>query len=248
MHRSRYLHQLQRMLPVGAEVYFFDPSGTLHILTRGHLESLNPLQCEADRANFLRFIDEGHFARYFIGSAATSDALPSNATYKLGMMRPHSAFTPHAHGAEHFVLSLGYASCSLYDQDADQVAHVRLLPGAMLRIPALMPHSFNNRAHDPLHLVIANTGMGLDHEAYAITVTQAEVYAQHAEVEVHTHSHAQETEHSHQHPSDVDYASLARALRRLEQEMPMSTTHTTVTWRERIAALLHKLAWILEQH
>jgi hypothetical protein len=38
----------------------------------------------------------------------------------------------------------------------------------------MMPHSFNNRADTPLPLVIANTGMGIDHEEYAITAAMAE--------------------------------------------------------------------------
>jgi len=269
MHPARYTRQLQQVLPAGAEVYLFDPAGTIHILTRGNLQLLDPLQCVADRSAFLRFIDEGHFARYLIGSAATSEQNPTNATYKVGMMRPHSAFTPHAHGAEHFVLSLGYASCGLYDQQMEQVVNVRLLPGTLLRIPAMMPHSFNNRAADPLHLVVSNTGMGLDHEEYAITADQAERYARQLAVphpvpvpagehSLHTHGHNHNHSHFHLHldqaealhhaARDVDYADLARALRRLEQEMPQATLHMTLTWRERIAAVLRKLAWTLEQH
>ncbi len=265
MHTARYTRQLQQVLPAGAEVYLFDPAGTIHILTRSNLQLLDPLQCAADRSAFLRFIDEGHFARYFIGSAATSEQNPTNATGKVGMMRPHSAFTPHAHGTEHFVLSLGYASCGLYDQQTEQVVNVRLLPGTLLRIPQMMPHSFNNRAADPLHLVIANTGMGLEHEEYAITADQAERYARqpavappvpvlaghdhvHHHDHTHTHMHIEPTEALHHAAHDVDYTELARALRRLEQEMPRATLHTTLTWRERIAAMLRKLAWTLEQH
>ncbi|MGQ9928635.1 MAG: hypothetical protein ACUVS4_17430, partial [Chloroflexaceae bacterium] len=55
-------------------------------------------------------IDSGQYTRYLIGTAATSDNNPANATFKLGFVGSHSAFIPHAHGAEHFVLSMGILS------------------------------------------------------------------------------------------------------------------------------------------
>ncbi|WP_329064082.1 hypothetical protein [Streptomyces sp. NBC_01429] len=58
---------------------------------------------------FLRFIDAGQFAHYLVGDAHTSPERPSSATFKLGVVGPGSAFTPHAHGGEHIVLSLGHA-------------------------------------------------------------------------------------------------------------------------------------------
>lgn len=256
MHRTNYLHYLQRVLPAGAEVYLLDPHGTIHCVTRGTARSLRPNTTPNDREEFLRFIDDGQFTRYLIGDAATSDQNPSNATYKLGSVQAHSAFTPHAHGAEHFVLSQGYASCGLYDFARQQVVHVRLFPGTLLRIPAMMPHSFNNRAADPLLLVIANTGMGIDHEAYAITATQAERYVdQHALMEPHE---AVESVYGHHHSyslrdtatispaTDIDYHTLAHALRHLENEMQHSSFHANLTWRERIAAQLRRIAWLLE--
>ncbi|MGB9632111.1 MAG: cupin domain-containing protein [Chloroflexaceae bacterium] len=173
----------------------------------------------------LRFIDSGQYTQYLIGSAATSDHNPANATFKLGFVRPHSAFTPHAHGAEHFVLSMGYASCGLYDHERATVAHVRLIPGSLLYIPALMPHSFNNRADSPLPLVIANTGMGIDHDDYAITAAMAEERAR---------------------SGDETAARLVAALRQLEVEMAADRLHVEVSWRERIALLLRRLAGVLE--
>ncbi|MFQ3631118.1 cupin domain-containing protein [Roseiflexus sp.] len=189
------------------------------------MRRLDPTRRAEDCVDMLRFIDNGQYTRYLIGSAATSDHNPANATFKLGFVRPHSAFTPHAHGAEHFVLSMGYASCGLYDHERATVAHVRLIPGSMLYIPALMPHSFNNRADSPLPLVIANTGMGIDHDDYAITAAMAEERAR---------------------GGDETAARLVTALRQLEAEMAVDRLHSDVSWRERMAMLLRRLAGILE--
>ncbi|WP_298816510.1 cupin domain-containing protein [Chloroflexus sp.] len=225
MRFATYLKQLQAALPQGATLYLFDADGIVYAVSKGCLRRLDPTRRAEDCAEMLRFIDSGQYTKYLIGSAATSDDNPANATFKLGFVRPHSAFTPHAHGAEHFVLSMGYASCGLYDHERAAVAHVRLIPGSMLHIPALMPHSFNNRADDPLPLVIANTGMGIDHDDYAITAAMAEERAR---------------------SGDETAARLVTALRQLEAEMAVDRLHVTVSWRERIAHLLRRLAGALE--
>src|SRR3954468_3127518 len=128
--------QNEMRLPAGVEVYSLPADGTAVRRAGGAGPGLHKLP---------PFLDPGQTARYFIGDAATSPQRPSNATYKLGVVRPHSAFTPHAHGGEHFVLSLGYAACGLYDEDTGSPVLVRLGPGTLIRIPALLPHSFANR-------------------------------------------------------------------------------------------------------
>lgn len=225
MHFARYLERLRTTLPCGATLYVFSPDGIVYAVSRECIRRLDPTRRAEDCADMLRFIDSGQYTQYLIGSAKTSDENPSNATYKLGFVRPHSAFTPHAHGAEHFVLSMGYASCGLYDHEREAVAHVRLIPGSLLHIPALMPHSFNNRADDPLPLVIANTGMGIDHDDYAITAAMAEERAR---------------------GGDEAAARLVTALRQLEAEMAVDRVHVEVSLRERLAMLLRRLAGILE--
>jgi mannose-6-phosphate isomerase-like protein (cupin superfamily) len=155
-------------LPTGVELYFFDADG---VATRTDAAGVRPLGTDA---GMLRFIDDGQFAHYFVGDARTSPERPSNATYKLGVVAPHSAFTPHAHGGEHFVLSLGHASCGVHDEHRDTAVDLRLTPGMMVRIPAMMPHSFGNRAGHPLLILAANTGYGIDHEDYAITAAEAD--------------------------------------------------------------------------
>lgn len=225
MHFARYLERLRTTLPCGATLYVFSPDGIVYAVSRECIRRLDPTRRAEDCTDMLRFIDSGQYTQYLIGSAKTSDKNPANATYKLGFVRPHSAFTPHAHGAEHFVLSMGCASCGLYDHERESVAHVRLIPGSLLHIPALMPHSFNNRADDPLPLVIANTGMGIDHDDYAITAAMAEERAR---------------------GGDEAAARLVTALRQLEAEMAVDRVHVEVSLRERLAMLLRRLAGILE--
>jgi hypothetical protein len=221
-----YLRATAQILPRGATLYRFEADGIVSVVSCGGVRRLDPTRRDADRAELLPFIDAGQFTSYLVGSSTTSDANPANATFKIGFVRPQSAFTPHAHGAEHFVLNMGYASCGLFDAERDAVAHVRLVPGALLHIPALMPHSFNNRAGVPLPLVITNTGMGIDHEEYAITAAQAEERARKGEGEQH--------------------ARMAAALRRLATEMPSVRAHAGLSLREQLAARLRRLAGALE--
>jgi hypothetical protein len=181
----------------------------------------------AEPDGFLPFIDPAQRARYFIGDATTSPERPSNATYKLGVVNPHSAFTPHAHAGEHFVLSLGYASCGLYDLDTERGVRVALTPGTLIRIPAMMPHSFGNRAGNPLLILAANTGYGIDHEDYAITAPAAEARGA---------GSGPETD------PETDFPALAKALRALEADHEPET----MTWRERIARRLRRAAHRLE--
>lgn len=225
---NQFLDNLQRILPAGASVLITDSDGTL-LTVRRHC--VKPIAAEHDN-DLLPFIDQGHFARYLIGNAATSDTNPANATYKLGIVAAHRGFTPHAHGTEHFVFSTGYAACGLYDAERDAIVTVPLKPGMMLHIPAMMPHTFNNRAGTPLLLLIANTGMGLDHEDYAITAAQAEARAH--------------RDHHH-HEQTVDFAQLATVLRRMEQALPQMHAHRQLNWRERIAMRLRWLASRLER-
>jgi hypothetical protein len=206
-------------LPAGVEVYALATGGTALLTSRtGRGDLLDP-------DALLPFIDRGQHARYLIGDALTSPERPSNATYKLGLMRGHSAFTPHAHGGEHFVLSLGYAACGLYDEDRQEAVTVRLTPGVMIRIPALLPHSFANRGAGRLLILAANTGFGIDHEDYAITAEEAERRA------------------AAEPGSDaLDYPALAKALRAVGE----APSPGVMSWRERAAQAARRLAERLE--
>ncbi|MFG3054097.1 cupin domain-containing protein [Kitasatospora sp. NPDC048239] len=171
----RGLERLAGRLPGGVDLYQLRPDGRVLIADRDGARELGPQGAHGPAGEeLLRFIDDGQFAHYLVGDAKTSPERPSNATYKLGIVAPHSAFTPHAHGGEHLVLSLGHASCGLYDAERRRVVDVPLTPGLLIRIPELMPHSFANRGSGPLNILAANTGFGIDHEDYAITAAEAE--------------------------------------------------------------------------
>jgi hypothetical protein len=221
------LRRLAERLPDGVELTVLPPHGAALHADRTGVRAL------ADGGPMLRFIDDGQRARYLIGDATTSEDRPANATVKIGVVRPHSAFTPHAHGAEHVVLSLGYADCGMYDPATDRLVDVPLRPGWMVRIPPMLPHAFGNRAGDPLLILAANTGTGLDHPDYAITAAEAERRSR-APVRAGGPAGA---------AGGTDFGALAVTLRRLEDvpgPAPLGV-------RERAAAVLRRLAGRLER-
>ncbi|MFG2873698.1 cupin domain-containing protein [Streptomyces sp. NPDC048337] len=226
------LDHAARGLPGGVELYHLRPDGGIVLADREGSRELGP------EREFLRFIDDGQFAHYLVGDAGTSPERPSNATVKLGVVGPRSAFTPHAHGGEHFVLSLGHAACGLHDADRGRVAEVLLAPGMLIRIPEMMPHSFANRGDAPLTILAANTGYGIDHEDYAITAAAAERRA--AAITARPGPTAATTL-----ATATDYRVLAAALRDIERaQQDHGIAGTTV--RERLAARLRRVATALE--
>ncbi|MEU6610065.1 cupin domain-containing protein [Streptomyces shenzhenensis] len=223
-------------LPRGVRLYRLRSDGSVVLGDRDGARELGP------ERDLLRFIDDGQFAHYLVGDAATSPERPSNATVKLGIVGPRSAFTPHAHGGEHFVLSLGYAACGLYDGERGRVTEVPLTPGELIRIPEMMPHSFANRDTTPLTILAANTGYGIDHEDYAITAPEAERRAAGPSYDTATAAGP--------HPGTgtlarTDYLALAAALRDIERVQRVRGPGVT-TVRERLAARLRRLAQGLE--
>ncbi|MFF2066281.1 cupin domain-containing protein [Streptomyces sp. NPDC058200] len=229
----RGMERLSRELPYGVELFHLRPEGSVLFADRDGARELGP------RQEFLRFIDEGQFAHYLVGDARTSPERPSNATFKLGVVGPRSAFTPHAHGGEHIVLSLGHAACGLYDAPRGRVTEIRLFPGAMIRIPEMMPHSFANRGAKPLNILAANTGFGIDHEDYAITAEEAERRA--APDAVADGRGALGTVDR----VATDYGLLAAALRDIERIQRVRGVGATSV-KERLAAGLRRVAAALE--
>ncbi|WP_328946641.1 cupin domain-containing protein [Streptomyces sp. NBC_00250] len=238
--------RVARDLPGGVELYHLRPDGSILLADREGSRELGP------EREFLRFIDDGQFAHYLVGDAATSPERPSNATVKLGVVGPRSAFTPHAHGGEHFVLSLGHAACGLFDTARGRVTDVPLTPGMLIRIPEMMPHSFANRGDAPLTILAANTGYGIDHEDYAITAAEAERRAT-------APSGGQGGPSGGTAPAAgdpagrrtltaeplTDYRTLAAELRDIERAQRVHGIAAT-TVRERLAARLRRVAAALE--
>ncbi|MFE6854518.1 cupin domain-containing protein [Streptomyces sp. NPDC057674] len=224
--------RVARNLPGGVELYHLRPDGGILLADRDGSRELGP------EREFLRFIDDGQFAHYLVGDAGTSPERPSNATVKLGVVGPRSAFTPHAHGGEHFVLSLGHASCGLYDEACGRVTDVPLAPGMLIRIPEMMPHSFANRGDAPLTILAANTGYGIDHEDYAITAAEAERRAR------STGGGSGGRTALAAEPV-TDYRALAAELRDIERAQRVHGIAAT-TVRERLAARLRRVATALE--
>ncbi|MFI1395390.1 cupin domain-containing protein [Streptomyces sp. NPDC020681] len=235
----RQLRRLAGKLPGGVELFHLGLDGSIVLADRNGARELGP------ERDFLRFIDDGQFAHYLVGDAATSPERPSNATVKLGVVGPRSAFTPHAHGGEHFVLSLGHAACGLYDPARGQVVEVPLVPGLMIRIPEMMPHSFANRGSAPLTILAANTGYGIDHEDYAITAQEAERRSAAAAPATATATATGNGPLNTVTLPGTDYRTLAAALRDIENVQRIRGTGTT-TVRERLAARLRRAASALE--
>ncbi|MFF7363694.1 cupin domain-containing protein [Streptomyces sp. NPDC008125] len=226
--------RLRGALPRGVRLYHVRPDGSVVVADRDGCRPLGP------GGQMIPFIDDGQFAHYLVGDAATSPERPSNATVKLGMVGPRSAFTPHAHGGEHYVLSLGHASCGLYDTERGRTADVSLVPGMLIRIPEMMPHSFANRGKRPLTILTANTGYGIDHEDYAITAPEAERRAL-GGISPQPRGGALAT------AAATDFRSLAAALRSVEERQRVHGI-APATLRERLAGRLRRVATALEDH
>lgn len=154
-----------RALPSGVELYRLGADGAVELITPSGSRRLD------HDTRLLRFIDDGQRAHYLIGDAASGPAHPSHATVKIGIVAPHSSFSPHVHGAEHVVLSLGHASCTVID--GGRVVDLELPPGCLVRIPAMLPHAFGNRAGQPLLVLAANTGLGLADDDYAVAADES---------------------------------------------------------------------------
>lgn len=152
-------------LPDGVELYRLSTAGTIALSTPAgdHRLDRDP--------DLLRFIDDGHRAHYLIGDQDSGPDRPSQATVKVGVVAPHGAFRPHVHAAEHVVLSLGHASCTL--AAGERLVDLALPPGCLVRIPAMLPHAFGNRAGEPLLILAANTGLGIADADYAVDAAEA---------------------------------------------------------------------------
>jgi uncharacterized RmlC-like cupin family protein len=172
------------------------------------------------------FINPGNHAFYLLGKPETSQETPNNATVKVGISNPHHHFVPHAHGVEHYVFSQGFSGCLLFDHKQKKALAIKLLPGSLIYIAAMIPHSFYNRSDVPLITLIANGGLGIHHEKYAITQEIAKELLS--------------KENTPQKKEGL--ASLSNALGSIEELFTTQHPERDLSFNERIAKQLYRLA------
>jgi mannose-6-phosphate isomerase-like protein (cupin superfamily) len=176
------------------------------------------------------FINAGNQAHYLLGSPDTNDAHPNNATVKFGITESHQHFTPHAHGSEHYVKSEGFSGCLLYDHAKKKAFPVKLLPGSLIYIPEWVPHAFYNRSDIPLITLIANGGLGLKDENYAVTKKTAEERLKQMD------------------SGDKDLEELASVLGSIEELFDATHPERHMDMGEKIASKLYRVAEYFSMH
>lgn len=160
-------------LPKGCKLYFLSTDGNIFIAADNIVSKLDPTSEEFHDQMHV-FINEGNHAHYLLGNPDTNEANPTNATVKAGVTEPHHHFVPHAHGVEHYVYSKGFSGYLLFNKERQEVQIIKLPPGSLIYISEMVPHSFYNRSDVPLITLIANGGLGINDEKYAITKETAE--------------------------------------------------------------------------
>ncbi len=160
-------------LPGGCLLYQITSEGRIFITGNGSIQEISKDNSDYHDKLHL-FINPGNQAYYLLGNPDTSESNPNNATVKMGITNSHHHFTPHAHGSQHYVKSEGFSGCLLYNHNKKTAFAIKLIPGSLIYIPGWVPHAFYNRSDIPLITLIANGGLGLHHEDYAITKKVAE--------------------------------------------------------------------------
>ena len=172
---KRLLQYLERnkTLPGGTLLYQMTTDGKIYVTGNGTIQEVSKDNVDYNDKLHL-FINPGNQAYYLLGNPDTSEKNPNNATVKMGVTDAHHHFTPHAHGSQHFVKSEGFSGALLYDHDKKKAFVIKLLPNSLIYIPAWIPHAFYNRSDVPLITLIANGGIGIHNEDYAVTKEIAE--------------------------------------------------------------------------
>jgi len=210
-------------LPEGVQVYYPDFNGTIFVKEGDSIK-----QHSGDESpELLPFLNEGNFAHYLIGGPDSGPTDPSFATTKLGITAAHHSFVPHAHGAKHFVLSQGNAGCVVFDRRDKTPKEIALPMRSLVVIPEQMSHSFFNKSSRPLSFLVSNTGLGIYHEEYAITLEVAR-------------SRIKEVDY------DPDLPRIIAELESLGKYMLARRPQNSENLRSRVSMLLHRLASILE--
>ena len=212
-------------LPHGCKLYQLSLTGRMFIATNGTVEEVSRgTQEYADQLHV--FINPGNIAYYLLGTPETSDKNPNNATVKVGITDPHHHFVPHAHGVEHYVFSQGFSGCLLFNHDQKRAFPIKLLPGSLIYISAMIPHSFYNRSDVPLITLIANGGLGIHHEQYATTQEVAEELLR----------------KENEPKKKQELIELSKALGSIEELFMTAHPERDLTLNEKISQKLYRLA------
>ena len=212
-------------LPQGCKLYQLSVTGRMLVAAGGKVEEVSRGTKEyADQLHV--FINPGNLAYYLLGTPDTNEENPNNAMAKIGVTDPHHHFTPHAHGVEHYVFSQGFSGCLLFDHNQKKAFPIKLLPGSLIYISAMIPHSFYNRSDVPLITLIANGGLGINHEKYAITKEVAEKLLKNETNPV----------------KKEELLELSNALSSVEELFTTTHPETDLSLNEKVSQKLYRLA------
>jgi uncharacterized RmlC-like cupin family protein len=212
-------------LPAGCKLYQMSITGRVFVAGNGEVKELSRKEAEY-HDTIHTFINAGNTAHYLIGTPDTSQKNPANATVKVMMMEPHNHFIPHSHGTEHFIYCQGYAGCLLYFEETRRVFPVFLKPGMLIYLTPMVPHAFFNRVNAQFVALVSNTGLGINHEEYAITAEKAGAFA------------GQQTD-----PKQKEYyLNMQQELQKLEQFYPTFDIPGSLTFQEKVGRGLYRLA------
>jgi mannose-6-phosphate isomerase-like protein (cupin superfamily) len=219
-----YLEQYKD-LPHGCKLYQLSVTGKMFVAGEGKVQEVS--RGTQEYANQLHvFINPGNLAYYLLGNPETSEQNPNNATAKVGITDPHHHFIPHAHGVEHYVFSQGFSGCLLFNHAEQKAFPIKLLPGSLIYISAMIPHSFYNRSDVPLITLIANGGLGIHHEKYAVTKELAEASLQ----------------KENDPEKRAELTDLSQALGSIEEYFVSAHPERDLSLNERVARKLYRLA------
>lgn len=214
----------------GGLLWQLTTDGHLYVTGGGKIEEISKESKDYHDKLHL-FINPGNQAYYLLGNPDTSETNPNNATVKMGITDAHHHFTPHAHGSQHYVKSEGFSGAMLYNHDQRKAFVIKLLPGSLIYIPAWVPHAFYNRTDVPLITLIANGGIGIHNEDYAVTKEIAEKRLR-----------------EQRHGRDKNLEELISVLGILEEHFDDTHPEQDMDAQEKIASKLYKIAEYFSIH
>ena len=229
-HIMKYLERYKN-LPGKCRLYQITFAGKIFVAGNGKILEISKASKEYKDTLHL-FVNPGNVAHYLLGSPHTSEENPNNATFKVGITNPHYHFIPHAHGTEHYVVSQGFSGCLLFDHENKKAVPIKLLPGSIIYISKMVPHAFYNRSDIPLIILVANAGLGLYHEDYAITKKTAQKKLQKTK-----------------NPKEkAEIQELMSELDILKHDFTKTNPQCDLDARERIAIKLYRVAEYFSMH